>query len=84
MNSTWLPLLRDLNHTIAVLDREESALQQAEEEAAVAASAAEVVKTATDGVGEGSKASERVSPRRYCLCDSSSLFCSVLVVLRHP
>ena len=31
LESTWLPLLRDLHHTVAVLDREESELKAAEE-----------------------------------------------------
>lgn len=32
LNSTWLPLLRDLHDTVGVLDREESALQAAEKD----------------------------------------------------
>ncbi len=30
LNSTWLPLLRDLHRTVGVLDREEGALQAEE------------------------------------------------------
>lgn len=39
LKSTWLPLLQDLHRTVGVLDREESALQAAEEEEAKQAEA---------------------------------------------
>ena len=47
LESTWLPLLRDLHHTVSVLDREESELQAAEkkeEEEKMAAAAAVAAK----------------------------------------
>ncbi|CAN0240906.1 unnamed protein product [Pylaiella littoralis] len=61
LKSTWLPLLQDLHHTVGLLDREESALQAAEQKEADEAAAAAAAQMPGGGAAAGNR--DRAPPR---------------------
>eukprot|EP00752_Nemacystus_decipiens_P002917 g2714.t1 len=63
LNSTWLPLLLDLHRTVRMLDREETALQAAEEEEAKKAAARNPGGEEAKGQDAADRNHNRVPPR---------------------
>ncbi|CAM9294735.1 unnamed protein product [Scytosiphon promiscuus] len=67
LSTRWLPLLRDLHHTVGVLDQEESALQAAEQAEETAAAAAGHKSAGGEADGDGAppgSSSSRAAPPR--------------------